>query len=178
QDFESALKDVVKAKRISQSKMNSLTEVALKCMDNDTRMVSILYRQHKGLPPGAKVSSLYAFDALARAARHRVNKTNMTGDLNSGSGNCATFLLRMEGILDGLFQDLVSSHSDELKEKAKKILDIWTKQNTFPSAVLSSLYTLLQTADKDKGAYGLSYWFAKYTFLRNPIHLSCTKSKV
>ncbi|KAI0664297.1 hypothetical protein C8Q70DRAFT_228455 [Cubamyces menziesii] len=116
--FESALKEVVQAKRLSQSKMASLTEVALKCMDNDTQMVSILYRTHKGLSPSAKVWSLYAFDALARAARNRANKSNMTGNLSSEKGNCATFLLKIEGILDGLFQDLILSGSDELKRSA------------------------------------------------------------
>ncbi|KAI0372609.1 hypothetical protein BV20DRAFT_34029 [Pilatotrama ljubarskyi] len=148
--FETALKDVLKAKRISQSKMATLTEIALKCMDNDVQMVSLLYRIQKGLSPSAKGSNLYAIDALARAARNRVVKQNITGDLNSGRGNCATFLLRIEGILDGLFQDLLSTHSDELKEKAKKILDIWTKQNTFPSAVLSPLCSLLKDAENDK----------------------------
>ena len=82
---------------------------------NDTQMVSILYRTHKGLSPSAKVWSLYAFDALARAARNRANKSNMTGNLSSEKGNCATFLLKIEGILDGLFQDLILSGSDELK---------------------------------------------------------------
>ncbi|KAI0831807.1 hypothetical protein BC628DRAFT_1415313 [Trametes gibbosa] len=152
--FDSALKDVLKAKRLSQSKMNTLTEVALKCMDNDIQMVSILYRTHRGLSTGAKVASLYAFDALARAARNQVAKNHITGDLASGKGNCATFLLRIEGILDGLYRDLVLSGSNELKEKAKKILDIWTKQNTFSSAVLSPLYSLLKQTEKDKGAYG------------------------
>ncbi|OSD04788.1 hypothetical protein PYCCODRAFT_71254 [Trametes coccinea BRFM310] len=148
--FESALKDVVGAKRLSQSKMNSLTEIALKCMDHDTQMVSILYRTHKGLSTSAKVWSLYAFDALARAARNRANKSRMTADLTSEKGNCATFLLRIEGILDGLFQDLISTGNDDVKEKAKKIVDIWTKSHTFSAAVLSPLYALLNQAGNDK----------------------------
>ena len=54
-----------------------------------------------------------------------------------------------------------------MQEKAKKILDIWAKSNTFPSAVLSPLFTLVKEAENEKGAYTLSYWFAKYTLLRN-----------
>ncbi|KAI0642246.1 hypothetical protein C8Q79DRAFT_241306 [Trametes meyenii] len=150
EEFELALKDVVNSKRISQSKMNVLTEVALKCMDNDTQVVSVLYRTHKGLPVNSKGASLYAFDALVRAARNRANKSNLSGDLNSKKGNCATFLLRIETILDGVFRELLTTGSDELKEKAKKILDIWTKQNAFSSDVLSPLYSLLREAEKDK----------------------------
>lgn len=85
------------------------------CEQNDIQMVSILYRTHRGLSTGAKVASLYAFDALARAARNQVAKNHITGDLASGKGNCATFLLRIEGILDGLYRDLVLSGSNELK---------------------------------------------------------------
>ncbi|RPD59039.1 hypothetical protein L226DRAFT_536395 [Lentinus tigrinus ALCF2SS1-7] len=145
--FEVALKDVVNAKRLSQTKMDTLTSVALKGMKDDTQLVSILYRTHKGLSSSAKVWSLYAFDALARAARHQVNKNHIVADVNAEEGNCATFLLKIQGVLDGLFRDLISSG---LKEKAKKILDIWTKQNTFSSAVLSPLFAMLQEAENEK----------------------------
>ncbi len=72
-------------------------------------MVSILYRTHRGLSASAKVWSLYAFDALARAARHQVNKNHVVADVNAEQGNCATFLLKIQGVLDGLFRDLVIS---------------------------------------------------------------------
>ena len=42
-----------------------------------------------------------------------------------------------------------------LQEKSKKILDIWTKANTFPTAVLSRLKDLVK--DAEKGAYHKSY---------------------
>ncbi|KAI0923430.1 hypothetical protein AcV5_008981 [Taiwanofungus camphoratus] len=142
--FESTLKEVVQAKRLSASKMEKLTDIALKCMQNDTQLVSILFRTHKSLSTAAKVPSLYTFDALSRAARNQVNKQGLTGDINSEQGNCATFLLKVEGVLDSLFQDLVSSGTAELKEKSKKILDIWVKSNTFPSAVLARLSRLLK----------------------------------
>lgn len=82
---------------------------------NDTQLVSILFRTHKSLSTAAKVPSLYTFDALSRAARNQVNKQGLTGDINSEQGNCATFLLKVEGVLDSLFQDLVSSGTAELK---------------------------------------------------------------
>lgn len=77
--------------------------------------MSILYRTHKSLPPASKVNSLYVFDSLARAARHRASKHNMTGGLNTEPGNCATFLLKLEGVLDGLFQDVSNSGVPEAK---------------------------------------------------------------
>jgi len=113
--FESTLKEVVKAKRLSASKMTKLTEIAMKNMEHDTQLVSILYRNHKSLSAGAKISSLYVFDALCRAARHQATKQALTGDTHADKGNCATFLLKVEGVLDGLIQDMLSSGSSEAK---------------------------------------------------------------
>ncbi|KAF8634571.1 hypothetical protein AX17_004161 [Amanita inopinata Kibby_2008] len=146
--FESTLKEVVQAKRLSARKMTELTEIALKMMEHDTQLVSILYRTHKTLPPAAKVSSLYIFDALSRAARHQVNKQGLTGSLYAEKGNCATFLLKVEGVLEGLFQDMVTIGSNGSKEKTQKILDIWVKGNTFPSTVLSRLTQLVKEPEK------------------------------
>jgi hypothetical protein len=82
---------------------------------DDTQLVSILYRTHKSLPATAKVSSLYVFDALSRAARNQVTKHGLTGDINSEKGNPATFLLKVEGVLEGLFQDMMSPSNSENK---------------------------------------------------------------
>ncbi|THH14990.1 hypothetical protein EW146_g5424 [Bondarzewia mesenterica] len=169
--FESALKDVVKSKKVSESKMKKLTEIALACMDHDTPMVSLLYRTHKALPASSKVPSLYAFDALARAARHRANKQQLTGGAHSGSGNCATFLSKLESVLDSLLLDMSLSAGPEGKEKSKKIVDIWVKANTFPSAVLTRLTNVLK--DSDKGAYLVSDICSLSTSSpRNPSHAS------
>jgi len=161
EDFEKILKEVVNAKRLSASKMNSITDIAMKNMGNDTQLVSILYRTHKSLPTVSKVSSLYIFDALSRAARHHVVKHGISGDAYTQPGNCATFLLKVGGVVEGLFQDMVTSGSPESKEKTKKILDIWVKGNTFPPAILSQLSNILKSTDK--GAYH-SHVFAKYFF--------------
>ena len=44
-----------------------------------------------------------------------MNKHNLIGDLNTEPGNCATFLLKIEGVLDGLFQDMVTTKHPEAK---------------------------------------------------------------
>ena len=100
------------------------------CADpqNDTQLVSILYRTHNGLSSSAKISSLYAFDALARAARSQVNRKHLVA--SHEKGNCATFLLKIEGVLDGLFRDLASSGGGELKVSPRdRILTRCTPNN-------------------------------------------------
>ncbi|KAG7445041.1 uncharacterized protein BT62DRAFT_898140 [Guyanagaster necrorhizus] len=160
QDFESQLKEIVTAKRLSASKVTKLTEVALKSMKDDVQLVSILYRTHKALPAPSKIHSLYVFDALSRAARHQVNKHDLSA--GSSQGNAATFLSKVEGILEGLFQDILSVGKEEFKEKTKKILDIWVKANTFPAQILSSLTKTVK--DSEKGAYHYPAMYSLSTF--------------
>lgn len=81
-------------------------------LQNDTQLVSILYRTHKTLSASCKIHSLYVFDSLSRAAKHQVDKQGLTGNLTSERGNCATFLLKVDGVLDGLFQDMAVSGSE------------------------------------------------------------------
>ncbi|KAG6888295.1 hypothetical protein C0992_008937 [Termitomyces sp. T32_za158] len=128
--------------------MSSLTDIAMKSMENDTQLVSTLYRTHKSLPPTAKVSSLYVFDALSRAAKHHLTKNGLSSDAKSITGNCATFLSKIEGVLEGLFQDMMTIGNAEAKEKTKKILDIWVKGSTFPPKILTRLSSLVERTEK------------------------------
>jgi hypothetical protein len=113
QEFETTLKEIVNAKRLSASKVTSLSETAMKCMQNDTQLVSILYRTHKSLSTASKVNSLYVFDAIARAARSQATKKNLSS--KSETGNAATFLSKLESILDSLFEDMASISSSSAK---------------------------------------------------------------
>lgn len=76
-------------------------------------MVSVLYRTHKTLPASSKIPSLYIFDSLARAARSQAVKTR--ADPKSITGNAATFLVKIEGVLDGLIHDMIAIGTTETK---------------------------------------------------------------
>ena len=79
----------------------------------DTRLVSALYRLHQSLPPHNKINSLYVFDALSRAARQQANKS--TTPPFQAKGNCTSFLIKIEGVLDGLFEDMCAIDVPEAK---------------------------------------------------------------
>jgi protein NRD1 len=78
-------------------------------VQHDTELVLALFKTHKGLAPSQKVSSLYVFDALVRAAHGYVVKHSVVADSAPGKGNAATFLSKIEGIVEGLFEDMISS---------------------------------------------------------------------
>ncbi|TFK29689.1 hypothetical protein FA15DRAFT_663853 [Coprinopsis marcescibilis] len=148
-EFEPMLKDVVQSKRLSASKITKLTELTMKCLEHDTQMVSCLYRSHKSLPSSFKISSLYVFDALARAAKSRATKQGLSLDASYPTGNAATFLAKLAGVVEGLFKDMLSSDIPEGKTKTKKIMDIWVKGSTFPAEVMSSLSEIIEGKKKE-----------------------------
>lgn len=78
-------------------------------------MISLMYRLHKGLPAPNKISSLYVFDSISRAAHRQRSKKALVADLNSSVGNAASFLVRLEGILDGLVEDMLAHGPPEAK---------------------------------------------------------------
>lgn len=170
QTFESTLKDVVNAKRLSASKMSTLTDIALKCMkvctvvlsrhiygsspgagprtQNDTQLVSTLFRTHRTLSPAAKVNSLYVFDALSRAARNQVNKHRLAPPSDPSQGNCATFIVKVEGILDSLWQDLLSTRDETLKVSPSSVTD---KTACAPAAKGTTIFgSLLVCTDHER----------------------------
>ncbi|KAG2011822.1 hypothetical protein CC2G_011892 [Coprinopsis cinerea AmutBmut pab1-1] len=155
-EFESSLKELVQAKRLSASKITKLTEMAMGSLEHDTQMVSTLYRTHKSLAKEHKISSLYVFDALARAAKSKANKLGLTvpEDTTGLSGNAATFLSKLGGVVEGLYQDMLSCEVPEAKAKCKKVLDLWVKGNTFPASLLSRLSVILEGKKKEPETNG------------------------
>ncbi|KAG8713373.1 hypothetical protein FRC11_012409 [Ceratobasidium sp. 423] len=160
-EFETQLKTVVTAKRLSGSKMAALTELAVENMHLDTQMISLMYRTHKGLPARNKISSLYVFDSVARAAHRTKSKRGLVADLNT-AGNAASFLVRLEGMLDGIVEDMLANGPPEAKEKSRKVLDIWTREGTFPASALKRLSEKVSGGSSaapvvTQGAYNVHY---------------------
>ncbi|CCA70735.1 hypothetical protein PIIN_04669 [Serendipita indica DSM 11827] len=169
QEIEALLKEVVGGKRLSASKMTKFQEMAMKSLKHDTKLVSMLYRTHKSLPKSQKISSFYVFDALARAAKHQANKHSLAIEERPSDkpGNAGSFLFKLEGILDGLVEDMMTVGTSEANEKTRKVLEIWKKANTFPPDVLSRLLQIV-----DQGGQGA------YLFPRCSIPHYCALSQV
>ena len=70
-----------------------------------------LYRLHRTLAPCSpqKINSLYCFDSIARACRSKVKKG--IGAKIEKTGTFAGLLQQIEGVLDGLVDDLIKQPS-------------------------------------------------------------------
>ena len=84
-------------------------------VQHDTQLVSLLYRTHRSCKAQYKINSLYVIDSLARAAQRYAEKHNQKADADSSRSNCATFLVKLQAVLDGVFQEMLSSDVPEGK---------------------------------------------------------------
>lgn len=163
QAFDDLLDQVIFTKRLSSSKMNKLTDMAMALIEvclsffyglhlpaslclssspdwaaakiclsplcrrrltsclysfpphpysykHDSHLVTTLYSKHCSLPDSSphKIFSLYCFDALSRACRSKVNK-GVSAKLKEDAGTCARFLILVEGVLDGLMDNMIGN---------------------------------------------------------------------
>lgn len=111
-EFRPLLQDTLAAPRLSASKVTHLSRLALHNVAHDHSIVTTLYKLNAALPPASqsRISSLYVFDAIARAAKSAVNKgvgKELTNE--RGKGTQASLLLKLEGVVaswvDGMIDD-------------------------------------------------------------------------
>lgn len=91
------------APRLSGSKIGTLTTLSqqLTAQNLDTDLVTSFYRANNALPPAGqgRISSLYVFDAIARAARAGANKEKERGKAREGRGMTG-LVTKMEGVAE------------------------------------------------------------------------------
>lgn len=101
--FTKLLEQTVAAPRLSGSKVQTLTaqSQALTAQNLDTDLVTTFYRINAGLPPASigRISSLYVFDAIARAARKDADREKEKGKAREGRGMTG-LISKMEGVVD------------------------------------------------------------------------------
>ncbi|KAE8538913.1 hypothetical protein D1P53_005281 [Cryptococcus gattii VGV] len=158
-EFHSLLQDTLAAPRLSASKVTHLSRLALHNVAHDHAIVTTLYKLNAALPSASqsRISSLYVFDAIARAAKSAVNKGVGKGRTNErGKGTQASLLLKLEGVVaswvDGMIDDGKGGVWVEGREKTRKIVDIWQKGSTFPQPCLDELKGKLANAMASAGS--------------------------
>ncbi|RSH87968.1 uncharacterized protein EHS24_000491 [Apiotrichum porosum] len=161
QAFDDLLDKTVRAPRLSGSKIKELSDSALRLVANDHHLVTSLLRLNTSLPTAStsRISSLYVFDAIARAAKSQVDKGNgRTPSTVRGQGTNAGLLAKMEGVVEswvaGMVDDGKGGVWSEGRDKTRKIIEIWRKGSTFPEACISQLAQRI--AEADGGAAGPS----------------------
>ncbi|OCF57066.1 hypothetical protein L486_05925 [Kwoniella mangroviensis CBS 10435] len=153
QEFDKLLTATITAPRLSGSKVQKLASQAIELVAEDYQLVTTFFKLNASLPPASqsRISSLYVFDAIARAAKSDLNKGIGTQvNKERGKGTQAGLLLKLEGVVDSWIEGLLDDSKGGLwiegKEKTKKIVDIWSKAGTFPQHCLERLTKKIASA--------------------------------
>ncbi|KAK4684594.1 hypothetical protein P7C73_g5584, partial [Tremellales sp. Uapishka_1] len=159
--FDALLEATIKAPRLSGTKVKELSDQSMRLVANDHHIVTTFFRLNASLPPAtqSRISSLYVFDAISRAARSAVHKgVGKEVRHERGKGSQAGLLLKMEGVVESWIGGLVDDGKGGLwvegRDKTKKVIEIWTKGGTFPPACLARLSAKLKGEDVNGGANG------------------------
>ncbi|GAA5943553.1 Nrd1 complex RNA-binding subunit [Sporobolomyces koalae] len=151
--LDGQIKAVIAKNKLSSSLVEQIVSLALDNIQNDTALITLVYRHHKKAHPNHKLTSLYLVDAIARGAKSRLKKqqqaertaaasTTPTDDPPPSTtevGTDASFLKKLDGLLSKIVLDVWEHAPTEHREKVRKVLDIWTKAGTFNSSTLARL---------------------------------------
>ncbi|GAA5941786.1 hypothetical protein JCM3775_000105 [Rhodotorula graminis] len=74
EDFDRQVKGLTTKGKLSSSLLQGVVDAAIHNIQNDSRIISILYKHHKKASAANKLTSLYLVDGIAREARSRQKK--------------------------------------------------------------------------------------------------------
>ncbi|EJT51154.1 hypothetical protein A1Q1_07618 [Trichosporon asahii var. asahii CBS 2479] len=127
--FDDLLDRTVRAPRLSGTKVGELRDMAksLAAQHSDD-IVAILTRTNASLQPAStsRISSLYVFDAIARAAK---SDAALLGKMEAAVG----------GFVDSIIDNGKGGVWSEGRDKTRKIVDIWRKSQTFSDGCIADL---------------------------------------
>ncbi|WVN90585.1 uncharacterized protein L203_105825 [Cryptococcus depauperatus CBS 7841] len=162
-EFDNLLSVTIRASRLSGSKVARIAELSQMLVKEDHYLVTTFYKLNASLPPTsqARISSLYVFDAIARACRSSINRgRGKEVSKQRGKGTQAGMLLKLEGIVDswvnGMIDDGKGGVWTEGKEKTKKIIDIWQKHGTFPQHCIDEIRNKLASTPEGSSTPAIS----------------------
>lgn len=128
-DFEQALNALLDSKNtsISASKIKNLTSLAISNVkvhkrvvekaplikQNNSEVITVLFKFFKSCPPDYKLSVLYVVDSISRAARDEHKKKEKPGEV--GDGTFGEYLTKVAAILEALVDDMMAVAPEDHK---------------------------------------------------------------
>jgi protein NRD1 len=101
----------------------------LTAQNKDTEVVTTFYRVNAALPPASpgRISSLYVFDAIARAARKDADREKEKGKAREGRGMTG-LISKMEGVADAWVGGMVDDGKGGVWAEGK--VSFWVYSST------------------------------------------------
>ncbi|RDA92396.1 hypothetical protein CP533_4736 [Ophiocordyceps camponoti-saundersi (nom. inval.)] len=105
---------------------------------SESVLIQKIYTHFKKAPGTHKLGVLYVVDSVTRKWLEQAKAQGQQVNSAAQDGTYAAGVHRVTELMPVLMNDILQSAPNEQKEKIKKLLDIWTKGQTFPSPMLES----------------------------------------
>lgn len=142
EEFESILKELptIKAPGVSGTRIKKLTDIAIKNVGEESKLITILYSNCKAVPSSHKLGTLYVVDSIVRGYAEEAKKLNQTIDVNAEEGTFAAGVYKISELIENLIDNAMElSISKSQNIKISKLVDIWERAETFDSDIISKI---------------------------------------
>ncbi|CAX41531.1 RNA maturation protein, putative [Candida dubliniensis CD36] len=144
EEFEAVLKEIstLPAPGVSGTRIKKLTDLAVKeiNVENEPKLISILYSQCKANSSTNKLGTLYVVDSIVRRFIEEANKKNEALVPNAPEGTYASAVFKINELVESLVDDAMElSINPSINIKIGKLIDIWAKSETFSPEVISNI---------------------------------------
>ncbi|KAK2746230.1 hypothetical protein FQN57_003352 [Myotisia sp. PD_48] len=128
----------LKAPGVSRSRITSITSLCTANIQSESVLIQKIYTHFKRAPGTHKLGVLYVVDFVTRQWLESARKAGQSVDSSAPDGTFAAGVKRVTELLPVLMTDIINNAPEDQKDKIKRLLDIWERGNTFPTAMLQS----------------------------------------
>lgn len=142
EQFDSILKELptLKAPGVSGSRIKKLTDIAVKNVNDESQLITLLYSNCKATPSSHKLGSLYVVDSIVRVYMDEAKKQNQEINSSSPDGTFAAGVYKISELIESLVDDALELLiSKSQNTKISKLVDIWERAETFKPQILQSI---------------------------------------
>ncbi|UKZ89914.1 uncharacterized protein TrAFT101_004947 [Trichoderma asperellum] len=139
-DLEAGLQAMLNLKPpgVSGSRITSLTSLCVANIQSESVLIQKIYTHFKKTPGTHKLGVLYVVDSVTRKWLEQAKAQGQPINSSAQDGTYAAGVHRVTELMPVLMNDILQSAPEDQKEKIKKLLDIWEKGQTFPTAMIES----------------------------------------
>lgn len=142
EEFETILKQLptLRAPGVSGLRIKRLTELAVKDVAEESKLINVLYSNCKAVPSTHKLGTLYVVDSIVRAWLAEAKRLEQTVDALAPEGTPAAAVYKLLELIQLLIDDsLELCISSSQRVKIGKLIDIWERAETFSPEIINEI---------------------------------------
>ncbi|KAL8366083.1 hypothetical protein RB595_004725 [Gaeumannomyces hyphopodioides] len=121
---------------VSGSRIKDITALCVSNIKSESVIIQKIFTHFKRTNGTHKLGVLYVVDSVTRKWMEQAKQLGQTVSSAAEDGTYAAGVHRVTELMPSFMNDILASAPEDQKEKIRKLVDIWEKGQTFPSAML------------------------------------------